>query len=44
MKATRERRATELMKRDWINTKLWKRLYTFQKFKSNDYINNEEGC
>jgi hypothetical protein len=39
----RERRAKQLMKREWVHNKLWKRFFAFQKFKSNNYVNNEEG-
>jgi len=44
MKATKERRAKQLMKRDWFTNKLWKRFYAGEKFKLNNYTNNEEGC
>ena len=38
-----EKKTQSLIKKDWINNKLWKRFFAFQKFKSNNYINNEEG-
>lgn len=36
-------RIKKLVKNDWVNNKLWKRFFAFQKFKSDKYKNNEEG-
>ena len=44
MKATRERRAKQLMKRFWIyKTDLYKRDFLYLKRANNKSVNNEEG-
>jgi hypothetical protein len=44
MKATRERRAKKLMKRDWMHrTNMNKRDYLIWKRIENESVNNEEG-
>lgn len=37
-------RIKKLAKQEWINKKLWKKFFAFQKFKSNEHKNNEEGA
>jgi len=40
----KKNRAKKLIKKDWIDKKLWKKFFGYHKFKSYKYINNEEGC
>jgi hypothetical protein len=45
MKAIREQRAKQLMKKFWIyKTDLYKRDFLFLKKMHNKSVNNEEGC
>jgi hypothetical protein len=39
----KQARIKKLIKKDWVDKKLWKRFFAFQKFKPDKYKNNEEG-
>lgn len=39
----KKNRAKKLIKKDWLDKKLWKRFFAFQKIKSDKYKNYEEG-